>query len=58
MQWEEIEEEIEKITLEVKDLEYDFDIDKWFNYWMDVADPRGKYLQDLELHLMTGGGWY
>lgn len=36
----------------------DFDLDKWFGYWMDVADPRGKYLQDLELHLMTGGGYY
>lgn len=36
----------------------DFDLDKWHKYWMDVADPRGKYLQELELHWMTGGGYY
>ena len=32
--------------------------EEFYNYWMDVADPRGKYLQELELHIMTGGGYY
>lgn len=56
--WIEIEEEIEQVVLKPKIFRTGFDLDLWHAYWMDVADPRGKYLQDLELHLMTGGGWY
>ncbi len=57
MLWTKIEEPT--IVNELKDIKIDdFNIDRWHNYWMDVADPRGKYLQDLELYRMTGGGDY
>ena len=48
MLWTELEQE--DILNELKDTPIDdFNIDRWHSYWMDVVDPRGKYLQDLEL---------
>jgi hypothetical protein len=29
-----------------------------YEYWMDVTDPRGKYLSEYEDFIMSGGGWY
>ena len=34
------------------------DIDAFHKYWMDVADPRGKYLAEREDYLMSGGNYY
>lgn len=29
-----------------------------YSYWMDIVDPRGKYLQEFEDYRMSGGGVY
>ena len=34
------------------------DIDAFHKYWMDVADPRGKYLAERQDYLMSGGNYY
>jgi hypothetical protein len=34
------------------------DIDAFHKYWMDVADPRGKYDAERQDFLMSGGGYY
>lgn len=34
------------------------DIDAFHEYWMNVADPRGRYLAEREDFIMSGGGVY
>ena len=49
MKWEEMidDEEIVQVNLKVQEIEEDFDLDAFYAYWMDVADPRGTYLETL-----------